>query len=168
MKTFSSFITALLLLITLAGGAWAKDKAKNSCMASCLKTNSGLFDNSNALTNFCREQCHLGTGQGACLPTADGCCVPYTGDPDCGITCWTNTTCNRQICLPSISTQPNYSYNEGLGTILRGILIEGPAAASLNIAPGYYRIREFRVWDQPAQTAITLNISKNYAELAGC
>jgi len=59
----------------------------NSCMAQCMGVNAEFFDAGNELTQFCQGQCNVGTGAGACLTSADGCCVPFTGDPDCGSVC---------------------------------------------------------------------------------
>ncbi len=65
-----------------------------------------------------------------------------------------------------ISGLQDYIYNEGLATILRGILIDDNASQNLNISPGYYRIREFRVQDAPNQKAIVLCIARSYYESA--
>lgn len=74
-----------VIVLAIAGG---QGKAKgNSCMPQCMKENADSFDSSKELTQFCKEECNIGTGQGKCLTTEDGCCVPYTDDPDC---CETN------------------------------------------------------------------------------
>ncbi len=65
-----------------------------------------------------------------------------------------------------ISGLQNYIYNEGIATVLRGILIDDSASQNLNISPGYYRIRQFRVWDDPDQKAIVLCITRSYYESA--
>ena len=65
-----------------------------------------------------------------------------------------------------ISGLQNYIYNEGLATVLRGILIDDNASQNLNISPGYYRIRQFRVQGEPDQKAIVLCITRSYYESA--
>jgi hypothetical protein len=66
---------------------------------------------------------------------------------------------------PDTSGLTNFTYNEMLATILRGVLIDQADAQSLNVAPGYYRIREFRVSTQTNEAVKALSIEKNYAEL---
>jgi hypothetical protein len=53
-------------------------------------------------------------------------------------------------------------FNEMLGSVLRGVLIKGPIAEQLGVNPGYYRIGEFRVWNETEKKAIVLNIHKAY------
>ncbi len=171
MRNIILIITATLVLISspaitrAKAGGGEKSEGK-SCMAQCLRENSVSYDESKALKQFCKEECGLGNSQGSCLEIEDGCCVPDTEDPDCDTGCWTNENCDEDFCLPDINTQPNYTYNEGLSTILRGILIDEDAASALDILAGYYRVREFRVWSDTSQRAIVLNIDKNYGELA--
>lgn len=52
-------------------------------------------------------------------------------------------------------------YNEGLSTILRGIITDRYSRNQK-----YYKMREFRVFNNPNQKCITLNILKNYGEFA--
>lgn len=68
--------------------------------------------------------------------------------------------------VPNTTGLTNFEYNEGLAAILRGVLIDEAAAQDLNVAPGYYRIREFRVSGQPSEKVKVLNIEKNYGEMA--
>lgn len=68
--------------------------------------------------------------------------------------------------VPDTTGLTNFEYNEGLATVLRGVSIDDTAAHMLNVSPGYYRIREFRVWTQPDERAKVLCIEKNYAEYA--
>jgi hypothetical protein len=82
---FSAFV---VLGLSFSRDSWAgaggQGKAEgNSCMSQCMGFNAPFYDAANALTQFCQSQCNVGTGAGTCLATADGCCVPYTGDPDC-------------------------------------------------------------------------------------
>lgn len=55
----------------------------NSCMSQCMGFNAPSYDAGHELTQACQAQCNVGTGAGSCLASADGCCVPYTEDPDC-------------------------------------------------------------------------------------
>jgi len=151
--------TSLFLSVSTAEIAWAA----NQCTQECMTTYAGCVETQRELKQLCRGKCVK--NQNICLPCEDGCCVPDTNDLDC-LTCWTNDTCGEDFCLPDISTQPNYTYNEGLGTILRGILIDTEAASALGVQAGYYRIREFRVWNMPEQKVITLNIYQDYGALA--
>lgn len=66
----------------------------------------------------------------------------------------------------AVTGQSEITYNQGLGTVLRGIEITDPDAEELNVSDGYYRIREFRVQAQPDQRAIVLLVHKPYAESA--
>ncbi len=78
-------IAMIPLVFSLAGG---QGKAKgNSCMAQCMKVEAEYYDASKELTQDCQVACNVGTGQGSCLTSDDGCCVPYTDDPDCVSTC---------------------------------------------------------------------------------
>ena len=83
---------------------------------------------------------------------------------------WIDNVCiyplSQSCAAPVIEDLPILTYNEALATILRGIEIEDPVATQLGIAPGYYRIRHFRVWTQPDEWVITLSILKAYAAMA--
>ena len=97
------FIVIPLIVWAIGGGV---GKAKgNSCMAQCMGINAEFYDASNELTQFCQAECNVGTGQGSCLTSQDGCCVLYTGDPDCIVypECMVNEDCNSgEFCeLPA-------------------------------------------------------------------
>jgi len=68
--------------------------------------------------------------------------------------------------VPDTSMLTIVEYNEGLASVLRGILLDETAARALNVAAGYYRIGEFRVGHQPEDQAKVLNIAKKYGERA--
>ncbi len=59
-----------------------------------------------------------------------------------------------------------FTYNEALATILRGIELDVSAAGELELAPGYYRISQHRVSNDPAQRVVALHIFKSYYEAA--
>lgn len=68
---------------------------------------------------------------------------------------------------PDTKGLPVLTYNEGLATVLRGVEIKAGAVSNLlGVPPGYYRIREFRVWGLPEEKVKTLNIKKAYGEMA--
>jgi hypothetical protein len=67
---------------------------------------------------------------------------------------------------PDTTGLTNFTYNEMLATILRGLLIDDAAAQKLNVRPGYYHIGDFRVWTQVNERVKVLNIEKNYAAMA--
>jgi len=76
-------ILAIPPVIVLATAGGQGKAAGNSCMAQCMGINAEFFDASSELTQTCQQQCGIGTGQGSCLTSGDGCCVPFTDDPDC-------------------------------------------------------------------------------------
>ncbi|MFW9780628.1 MAG: CARDB domain-containing protein [Candidatus Heimdallarchaeota archaeon] len=90
--------------------------------------------------------------------------VEVTADPKNTIEEQNENNNKKSVPLPDISGLPNYKYNEGLATVLRGIQIDDDVARNLNILPGYYHIREFRVSGQPSQKSITLSIQNDYYE----
>jgi|GEM_PF-3369654 len=57
------------------------------------------------------------------------------------------------------------AYNEGLASILRGVIIDDATALTLQVPAGYYRVREFRMSYVPPRKAIVLCIQKNYSEV---
>jgi hypothetical protein len=63
-----------------------------------------------------------------------------------------------------VSTVPLFTYDEAVTTILRGIQLDVPAAGELELVPGYYKISEHRVSDNPAERVIALHIFKRYFE----
>jgi thiol-disulfide isomerase/thioredoxin len=56
------------------------------------------------------------------------------------------------------------TYDEALGTILRGALIDNLAASALSVPAGYFRVQEFRNFTDTSKACITLGISRNYYE----
>jgi hypothetical protein len=73
----------------------------------------------------------------------------------------------KTASLRDTSTLQDFTYNEALASVLRGVRIDpGPAVQHLDIAPGYYRLREFRVLGQSNQRVVTLAVAKDYAEPA--
>lgn len=75
-------ISLMLMIVGAMGGGQGKAKG-NSCMSQCIGINAEFYDASNELTKLCQVECNVGTGQGSCLTSEDGCCVPYTDDVDC-------------------------------------------------------------------------------------
>lgn len=67
----------------MAAGGQGKAQG-NSCMSQCMGINAVSYSVANELTQQCQVECNVGTGAGSCLTSADGCCVPFTGDVDCG------------------------------------------------------------------------------------
>jgi len=67
-------------------------------MAQCMGVNSEFYNASSELTKFCQSVCNVGTGKGSCLTSEDGCCVPYTNDPDCTVypKCRSNEDCKAE------------------------------------------------------------------------
>jgi hypothetical protein len=68
----------------MAASGQGKTKG-NTCMAQCTGVNSQYYDASKPLTQACKQECGIVQYDepGACLTSKDGCCVPYTLDPDC-------------------------------------------------------------------------------------
>ena len=81
-------ISAIVVIPVVLSEAGGKGMAKgNSCMAQCLKTQAiaEWYDLSNERTQYCRDYCGVGEGQGVCTAALDNCCVPdlVPSDPDC-------------------------------------------------------------------------------------
>jgi len=77
-------VTAITMIPLTLSDAGGQGKTQgNSCMAQCIGALADTYDASKEITQTCKEICNVGTGQGSCLTTEDGCCVPYTEDPDC-------------------------------------------------------------------------------------
>lgn len=83
------FISIPVIIWALAGGQGKSEG--NSCMSRCAEANAEFYNSSDDLTQFCQTECNVGTGQGACLTSKDGCCVLFTDDPDC---CSSNEDCS--------------------------------------------------------------------------
>lgn len=59
---------------------------------------------------------------------------------------------------------PAIVFDEGLATVLRGIEIDMVTAPKLAVAPGYYRLREFRSYADTSKVAVALELEQAYGE----
>jgi len=83
--TIAGICAAVVLVLALVVYAAPGKTKGNSCMSQCMGANAEYYDAQNELTQACKVECSIGQYDepGACLTTEDGCCVPYTDDPDC-------------------------------------------------------------------------------------
>ena len=112
LLSIAIFISIPVIIWALAGGQGKSEG--NSCMSQCTEANAEFFNTSDDLTQFCQTECNIGTGQGSCLTSEDGCCVLFTADPDCIAypECISDEDCNEgEGCL-----YPDGCSTPGFGT----------------------------------------------------
>ncbi len=79
VAVYSASVTGLVA----GGNGRAKgDSCMKSCMAEFGQTGE-YFDTQSDLTQYCLTQCNPAQDNAQCDSHADGCCAPFSGDPDC-------------------------------------------------------------------------------------
>ena len=157
-------ISAIVVIPVVLSEAGGKGMAKgNSCMAQCLKTQAiaEWYDLSNERTQYCRDYCGVGEGQGVCTAALDNCCVPdlVPSDPDCveievcdGIDNDNDEEVDEgNVCdgCVKITTSPSTEgldiaiYDESCGGVAFGTTNEKGVAVNCNVESGYYMAQAY-------------------------
>ncbi|MBW2981886.1 hypothetical protein KY343_03330 [Candidatus Woesearchaeota archaeon] len=88
----ASFLLPQITGMAVSGAGQGKAKG-NVCMKECMGINADAYDAQSDLTQYCVSQCNPAIENSACAEHADGCCVPFSGDPDCGGAAGGGETC---------------------------------------------------------------------------
>jgi len=84
--TIAGICAAVVLVLALVVYAEGHGRVKGDCMKDCMAINSDAFDKNSIAVQACHAQCpSAAVDNSQCSATAgDDCCVPFSGDEDCG------------------------------------------------------------------------------------